>query len=183
MKGASNLNKNQHGFTFIEILVVITIIAVLVALVGPNLFSQKERAYMTKAGAEMNTMRSAINLFLLKYDDYPADVDRNVPPGLEEFVQPNDLDRWPSAPWPGSVYDYDAHERDGEWYFQVSIRFCEIGQPDTCNFPKAEWAENFGVNSSVYYCLEGICRPHPDQPTTYPGYCMNCDNPSNPVFD
>lgn len=175
--------KNQTGYTFIEVLVVMVIIGVLVGLVVPNLFSQKERALMARAGSEFNTMRSAINLFILKYGDYPADVDRDIPPGIEEFVGANDADAWPHAPWPGSVYDYDAHELAGEWYFQISVRFCEIGQPDTCNFPKTDWASDFGINSAVYFCLEGPCRSHPDQPPDYPGYCLNCDNPSSPVFD
>lgn len=175
--------KDQRGFTFLEILIVMVIIGILAGLTIPRLFNSKERAYMARAGSEFHVMRTAINMFILKYGDYPADVSRDIPPGIEEFVGKNDADAWPHAPWPGSVYDYDAHQRDGEWYFQISIRFCEVGQPDTCRFPKTDWAENFGVNSAVYYCLEGPCRPHSDQPITYPGYCVNCDDPSEPVFD
>lgn len=178
-----NKKIGQGGYTFIELLVVITILAILMAFLLPNLFQQKEKSIMSRAMAEFNVMRTAINLFVLDNDDYPADVSRNIPPGLEDYVQPNDADRWPSAPWPGSVYDYDAFQVGGVWAFQMSIRFCEIGRPDTCNFPKTEWAENFGVNSSVYYCYEGPCRAHPTQPSTYPGYCVNCDNPSGPVFN
>lgn len=168
---------SEQGFTVLEVLVAVIIISILASLTLPNLFSGRERAYLARAGAEMNTMRSAIELFVLKYGDYPADVDRNIPPGIEEFVQGNDADAWPSAPWPGSVYDYDAFEVDGEWAFQISIRYCEIGQPDTCRFPRTDWAEEFGINSSVYFCLEGACKAHPHQPANYPGYCLSCDDP------
>jgi prepilin-type N-terminal cleavage/methylation domain-containing protein len=183
---SSNTNPSGHyqeGYTFIEVLVVISILAVLFLIFGGNVFNQKERGYLARANGEFNVMRSAVNLFVLDNGDYPADVTRNIPPGLEDYVQPNDLDRWPSAPWPGSVYDYDAYQVGGVWAFQISIRFCEVGRPDTCQFPKTEWAEDFGVNSSVYFCFEGPCKAHPNMPANYPGYCVNCNNATGSVFN
>lgn len=88
-----NKKIGQGGYTFIELLVVITILAILMAFLLPNLFQQKEKSIMSRAMAEFNVMRTAINLFVLDNDDYPADVSRNIPPGLEDYVQPNDADR------------------------------------------------------------------------------------------
>jgi hypothetical protein len=57
---------------------------------------------------------------------------------------------------------------------QISIRFCPVGQPSQCVFPQQSWAANFDINSSVYYCVEGACRAHVNQPANHPGYCVNC---------
>lgn len=172
-------NHKQHGFTIIELLVVVVIIGTLVALAVPQLFAARERAYMGRAMAEFNTMRTAVALYKEDNDgEYPPDSNRNLPQGLEDYIGPNNqISRWPIAPWPGSVYDYDAFEdENGEWYYQISIRYCAIGQPETCKFPRAEWARDFDMSSSVYFCLEGACQAHPHAPANHPGYCVNCGN-------
>lgn len=169
-------NHKHDGFTIIELLVVIVIIGILVALAVPQLFAARERAYMSKAMAEFNTMRTAVALYREDNGgEYPPDSNRNLPQGLENYIGPNNqISRWPIGPWPGSVYDYDAHEIDGEWYYQISIRYCAMGQPETCKFPRTEWAKDFTMSSSVYFCLEGACRAHSGAPINHPAYCVNC---------
>ena len=173
-KGKS-LNK---GFSLIELLIVISIIGILTSIAVPALFSVKSRAYLAKARAEFRSLEESLQLYIDDYGAYPNDADRNIPPGLEEYLAPG---IWPDAAWPGSVFDWDnwassqlTHEPK-EQVYQISVRFCPIGGTiDECNFPNEDWAEDFDVNSAVYYCIQGPCRSHSSQPVDHPGYCVNC---------
>lgn len=165
------------GFTMVEIMIVIFVIGILAALVYTNIFNNKEKVYEARTHVEFQTIVTALKLYAQKYNEYPADVSRGLPNGLEEFIAPNDsVDQWPDAPWPGSVYDYDRWDNlEGVDTYQVSVRFCPIGGPlSACKFPNLPWAAGFEVNSAYYYCIKGNCRSHQANPATYPGYCVNC---------
>jgi hypothetical protein len=131
---------------------------------------------MVRAQQEFKSIHSSLEQY--KSDNngnFPEDADRNIPPGLEAYLAPG---IWPDAPWPGSVYDWDnwIDPITGDPIYQISIRFCPIGKPEQCNFPKESWAQNFDINSSVYYCIEGACRAHISRPLNHPAYCINCGN-------
>lgn len=167
-------SKLQKGFTLIEIMINMAIIAILTLYVYGYARRGTEKAYLVRAKVEMKVMERALRAYQIEYEALPADVSRNIPPGIEQYLSQSDIDKWPNGPWVGSVYDYDAFMSEGVQTYQISIRFCEIGQPDTCRFPRESWASDFDVNSSVYMCLEGACKSHPNQPLNHPGYCINC---------
>ena len=50
----------QHGFTLLEILVVLVIIGLLAGLVGPRLLSQVDRGKVTTAEAQIKMLKSAL---------------------------------------------------------------------------------------------------------------------------
>ena len=54
--------KNQHGFTLVEIIVVIVILAVLSAMVLPRFIAQSERAVLAEAQNMLGALRRAQNL-------------------------------------------------------------------------------------------------------------------------
>jgi prepilin-type N-terminal cleavage/methylation domain-containing protein len=169
-----------RGFTIVEILIVIFVMAILALLVVNNIQGSTERAYLSRTVSEFTTFANALNLYAAKYNDYPADVSRSLPASLNEFIAKNEQgEDWPDAPWPGSVYDYENWpDLDGVDTYQISVRFCPVGGPlSACKFPKEPWVTaSWGVNSAVYYCLKGNCRSHQSEPKTYPGYCINCPN-------
>jgi prepilin-type N-terminal cleavage/methylation domain-containing protein len=178
VKKSANHPVSKRGFTLVEILVVITVIGILASLVMLTIIPNwRQRTYRNRAFAEVNTMANAARLYLDKYNVWPDDVDRDLPAELNEFI---DVDEdWPDAPWPGSTYDWDNWTIGGDSVIQISIRFCPIGGPlSACNFPQEPWASNFGINSSVFYCLKDTaanpCRSHVSNPADYPGYCINC---------
>lgn len=177
------MKKLWAGFTIAELVIVIAILGILAALGYTYFAGSREQTYYNRAVTEFQTIAGALKLYAVKHNDYPADVSRGLPPGLEEFLTADDAhNEWPTAPWPGSVYDYDRWQIDdgsGNMIdtYQISIRFCPAGGPlSACQFPKQPWAENFGVNSAFYYCITGLCRAHNSEAATYPGYCQNCPN-------
>jgi len=164
----------RKGFSLIEILIIITIIGILFSFVIINVRQAKEAAYAAVAHKELESVRTSIDLYIDDHGGYPADTDRDVPPGLEPYLAPG---LWPDAAWPGSVFDWDNWIEPGtsEKIYQISIRFCPLGEPDQCRFPKEEWAADFDYFSSAYYCISGPCRSHISKPIDHPGYCVNCD--------
>lgn len=164
----------RGGFTLIELLVVIAILGILTTVVLSSIPDAKEATYSARAKTEVRQVREALELYAIENNGaYPADVARDLPPGLEKYLS---SDEWPEAPWPGSVYDWDnwTDPDTGEKIYQISIRFCDQGDPSSCNFPDEEWAENFDVNSAVYFCVQGPCRSHISEPPDHPGRCLNC---------
>lgn len=168
-------SRAQSGFTLVELLIVMVIIGMLSLLVLQNFRNPTEDVLYARAQAEFTTMHKAIEIYRIYNETYPSDVNRDIPPGIEPWLSTSEGDNWPDAPWPGSVYDYDAFISGGEPTYQISIRFCPIGQPDQCQFPATDWAAGFDINSSVYYCISGNCKSHPSRPADHPGYCINCD--------
>lgn len=169
----------RRGFTVVELLLVIVVIAILTTITIVAFNGIRERTYMGRAESEMASIAKSIQLYYtFEKSHWPADVDRNTAPaGLTQYMN-GDISTWPSGPWPGSTYDYDNFTgSDGNPVVQISVRFCPIsGTLSSCKFPNEAWANGFQVNSSAYWCITGVCRAHPTESDSYPGYCMNCRN-------
>lgn len=171
-----NFLLTSRGFSLLELLIVIAIIGILSTVILSNVRQAREAAYFAKAKKELRSIHQSLALYKdANNGNYPPDTFRDIPPGLEQYLTSSG---WPDAAWPGSVFDWDNGEDPdtGEKIYQISIRFCPIGQPDECRFPDRDWAEGFDIDSSVYYCISGPCRAHLAMPIDHPGYCVNCDN-------
>ncbi len=175
-----------------EIVVVIMVIGILGVLVYSLIIPRwRERTYYTRSLAELNTMGSAMNLYVAKHNDYPADEARNIPAGIKEFIQSQQGNAaWPSAPYPGAVYDYENWPAgaNGDQTYQISIRFCDAGDNATCkaraqkylaDYVSTSILDGWDAKSSMYYCIKGTCRSHQDNPASHPGFCINCGNKGN----
>ncbi|MDB5168934.1 MAG: hypothetical protein JWO41_290 [Candidatus Saccharibacteria bacterium] len=171
------------GFTLVEIIIVISVMGILAIISATTVIPNwHERTYFSRSVSELNTMGNAVQLYVAKYNSYPADQSRGIPASLMEFIQANGQNNnWPNAPWPGSYYDWENWPADtANGYaqtYQVSIRFCDSGDEATCkkNFPKEKWVDSsWDSYSSVYYCISGSCRAHQNYPITHAGYCINC---------
>ncbi len=164
----------SSGYTLVELLITISIIVLLARVIFPVMATVRDKADLAQATVELKSVHNSLIQYRNEYGDYPADANRNIPPGLEEFLAPG---IWPDAAWPGSVFDWDNWtdpDDPDKQIMQISIRFCPIGQPTQCKFPRADWASSFDINSAVYYCVEGACRSHINKPINHPGYCVNC---------
>jgi general secretion pathway protein G len=64
--------RNQHGFTLIEIMVVIVILALLAALVGPKIIGRSDDAKIADAKVQIRNLETALKLYKLDNSVYPT---------------------------------------------------------------------------------------------------------------
>lgn len=107
----------KAGYSLLEILIVISIIALLVTLVGPQVFKLFSGAQTKTAAAQMKTLKTAVSTMHLDIGRYPSDSE-----GLSLLVQsPGEgVTGWngpyldgelPKDPW-GADYIYMAPQGD-----------------------------------------------------------------------
>ena len=121
----------QHGFTLIEIMVVVIILGILVAMVAPNVIGRIDDAQITKAKTEIRTLESAIKFYRIDNFVYPTTeqgldslVNKPADPNIRNWKTGGYIDRLPNDPWgnpylyvnPGSHGEIDIYTlgRDGQ---------------------------------------------------------------------
>lgn len=100
----SGKNRRRRGITLIEMLVVVTIIALFAALVGPRMFGQADKAKRTAARAQINSFMTALGAYKLATGTFPT-----TEQGLQALrVKPDNTPQWdgpylpqdiPMDPW------------------------------------------------------------------------------------
>jgi general secretion pathway protein G len=100
----------HHGFTLLELLVVMVIIGLLASYVAPKFFDQVGKSEAKAARAQMDAFEKALGTYRLDTGRYP-----NTAQGLRALVErPADEPKWagpylaklvPADPW-GRAYIY-----------------------------------------------------------------------------
>jgi general secretion pathway protein G len=122
--------RDERGFTLVEILVVITIIGLIMALVGPRVINYLGEAKVKAAKIQIESFNSALDLYYLDAGRYPSSSE-----GLTALAQrPGGSNTWngpylkggqvPNDPWghpylyrfPGEhgAYDIVSYGSDGQ---------------------------------------------------------------------
>jgi len=108
------------GFTLVEILVVITIIGLIMALVGPRVLNSLAESKVKAARIQVESFASSLDLFYLDAGRYPTTSE-----GLAALAQrPGGVDAWngpylrtgqvPNDPW-GHAYVYRSPGEHGPY--------------------------------------------------------------------
>lgn len=110
----------RHGFTLLELLVVILIIGLLTAVVAPRFLGQISRSEITAARAQLDALDKALQSYRIDNGRFPS-----TSQGLRALVaRPADEPRWrgpylqgdvPPDPW-GSPYQYRTPGNAGRDY-------------------------------------------------------------------
>ena len=82
--------KNQHGFSLVEILVVLVIMGLLISVVAPTVLNRADEARVQKAYADFKSIETALKIYRLDNYVYPT-----TEQGLEALVEPSSLDPEP----------------------------------------------------------------------------------------
>ncbi len=109
----------HRGFTLLELLVVMVIVGLLAAYVGPKYFTQIGKSEVKTTRAQMVGLEKALAQFRLDVGSYPS-----TEQGLKALItKPNNLTKWdgpyldkalPPDPW-GHPYAYKAPGEHGEF--------------------------------------------------------------------
>src|ERR1041385_9142823 len=96
--------RSRAGVTLIEMLVVVTIIGLFIALVGPKLWSKVDEAKITAARTQISNFQTAPGAYKLDTGNFPTPEQ-----GLQALrIRPADVPQWngpylpqdvPKDPW------------------------------------------------------------------------------------
>ena len=77
----NSINKQQRGFTLIELMVVIVILGILAGVVVPRIMDNPDKARVAKARHDITALESALDVYRLDNFTYPT-----TDQGLEALV-------------------------------------------------------------------------------------------------
>lgn len=111
--------RQQQGFTLIELLIVMVIIGLLAALVGPRMFGKVDESKQRSAKAQISLFETALDTYRLDTGKYPATDEglealRTKPAGVERWDGPYLNKEVPKDPW-GNEYVYQSPGEHGDF--------------------------------------------------------------------
>ncbi|MEO1420256.1 MAG: type II secretion system major pseudopilin GspG [Pseudomonadota bacterium] len=121
----------QSGFTLLEVIVVVVIIGILAAAVGPKIFGNVDKANANRVRQDIKVIEGALSIYRLDNFNYPTSeqglralVERPNDPNLTNYSADGYLDAMPKDPWgrekvyliPGQRGEFDLYSlgRDGQ---------------------------------------------------------------------
>jgi general secretion pathway protein G len=115
--------ERQEGYTLLELLVVLAIIALLVGFVAPKMMGYLGRAKAESAKVQLHNVATALDLYRLDTGEYPTEAD-----GLRALLEkPGAVDHWNGPylqkaqgildPW-GQPFVYKQPGQFGEYDMQ-----------------------------------------------------------------
>jgi general secretion pathway protein G len=110
-------SSKSPGFTLMELLLVLVIIGMLAALVGPTLYQRIKPAKQAAAHAQISNFSTALDGFVVDVGRYPSTQEglkslRDRPDGVDNWHGPYLKKEIPFDPW-SQPYVYRAPGRSG----------------------------------------------------------------------
>ena len=119
----NRVRNKQTGFTLLEVMVVVVIIAIMAAAIGPSLLGNIEKASISRAGTDIKSISSMLELYKAENYAYPS-TDQGlealvskpsgdpVPKNWRQYLKKTPIDPW-EKPYkylsPGTNGDFDLY--------------------------------------------------------------------------
>lgn len=137
--------RSNEAFTLIELLVVVTIIAILAAIALPNFLEAMTRAKVSRVRADLRTIATSMETYMVDWNSYPMDGNGGSYRGLVALTTPIAYQTAIAAD-PFNVGYLDGYATDrSEPNTEINeARFYELGTGSIVNpaggFPAQLWA-------------------------------------------
>ena len=106
-----NIKRSQSGFTLIEIMVVIVILAILAGLVVPKVVGQSDKARVKTTETALATVSNALDMYKVDNSRYPTTAQ-----GLEALTTPPaDAKNYPDGGYIKGGYPTDGWENEMQY--------------------------------------------------------------------
>jgi len=114
-------NPRARGFTLIEIVIAVAILAILAAIVIPRVAGRVDDARIARGKSDVQALVTALNLYKLDNYQYPSTeqglealvAEPGGQPEARNWKQGGYIDRLPQDPW-GNDYQYISPGQHGE---------------------------------------------------------------------
>lgn len=132
--------KPEQGITLIEMLVVVTIIALFAALVAPRMLKKSDTARVAAAHAQINSFMTALGAYKLDTGTFPTTDQglqalRTAPQGATQWGGPYLPAEIPNDPW-GHAYIYKYPGEHGD-------------EPDVISYGADSQPGGDGINADI----------------------------------
>jgi general secretion pathway protein G len=97
--------KKNHGFTLIELMIVLVILGLLASLVAPEMFSKVSSTKRKTATAQMQMFQTALDTYRLDVGSYPNELSELIKSDKRNWDGPYLPKSVPQDPW-GYSYQY-----------------------------------------------------------------------------
>lgn len=113
---------HQKGFSLLEIMVVLVIMGIMAALVGPQLLGNVDKARLQQLAADMKTLETTLKMYRLDNFVYPSSeqglqalvTKPDIDPVPKNWKRDGYIDRLPKDPW-GNEYMYVSPGEHGDF--------------------------------------------------------------------
>ena len=117
-----SLKPKNKGFTLIEVLVVMAILALIFGMVAPQLFGKKDDADRNKTKLDIAALENALQIYRLDNYNYPSTEQTlqalvskpNGYPEPKNYSSGGYIQKLPKDPW-GNDYVYQSPGEHGEY--------------------------------------------------------------------
>jgi general secretion pathway protein G len=106
--------RGQRGFTLVELLLVLVILALIAGLILPGIIGQAERAKAKAASSQISRISMSVESFYLDTGNTPSSLDElvNEPSGVSGWNGPYIINSILKDPW-GRPYTYKVPGEHG----------------------------------------------------------------------